>query len=311
MTKIGLIGAGRWSTPYALSAKLAGVEISGIYTPDTSGAKLADRMGSVAADDPRALIERSDAVLIGSPTDTHRDYLEMAARAGKPALCASPVVPDANEADRLEVVAGKGVYASLPLRARPEYRRLHDAVKGGDLGQIGVYRLGTCRPHPGGWREEEKRSGGMLMELGIHLVDALEWLGGGIDRIYGAQRNVDDKEYVVMVARLKEGSIAHLEVSWAEPDGVSYDYYEVSGSQGLLEYDSRREPLLVVDYHDDRATDVLSPGATAAEHELREFVRVLGGEPGAVPTLAEGLKRCHDVVKLKGAIQSGGVLTLG
>jgi predicted dehydrogenase len=309
MKKIGLIGAGRWSTPYAVSAKQAGAEVVGIYTPDPSAAKLAERIGSTAIDDPRKLMELSDVVLIGSPTDTHADYLAMAAEAGKPALCASPVVSDANQVEKITAKgAGVKAYASFPLRARAEYRRLKKALTDGDLGTSGIFRLGMCRPRPTGWRAAEDRSGGILLETGVHLLDALEWLGGPIERIYGAANTVGDNQYNVYVAKMADGSIAHLEISWSEPEGISYDYYEVSGSKGMLEYDSRREPVLLVEYHDDRDSDVYSAGTTAAQHELNALFNALDGE-GVVTDLQHGLEMCRKATRLKYAINEGDVVT--
>lgn len=304
MTKIGLIGAGRWSTPYALSAKAVGAEVVGIYTPNPSAAELSDRIQSNAIDDPRKVIELADVVLIGSPSDSHADYLAMANEAGKTALCASPVIVDPSHAEKIQGFKTVA-FASFPLRARPEYRRLKDALAGGELGTPGIYRLGVCRPKPAGWRADTERSGGALMESGIHLVDALEWLGGPVQRIYGATNQRGDSQYYVLVAKMADGSIGHIEVSWAEADGVSYDYYEVAGSDGLLEYDSRKEPLMVVDYHDN-GTDVLSPGATAAHHELSVLVSGKGNDE--LVSLADGVETCRKVKQIIAAIHADEVL---
>lgn len=309
MTKIGIIGAGRWATPYAISAKHAGAQLVGIYTPDTSGAKLAERLGSDPAEDPRKLIADSDLVVIGSPTDTHADYIVMAAEAGKTVLCASPVAQDVDQCEKIVALPRPKGFCSFPFRARPEFIKLKKAIESGDLGTVGIIRLGMCRPKAEGWRADAARSGGIMLESGIHLLDALEWLAGPVERIYGASNSADGKEYNLLVAKMADGSIAHLEVSWAEADGVSYDYYEVAGSKGLLDYDSRREPLLVVDYHGDRPTDVLSPGATAAEHELRALTSALAGGEHDLVDLEKGLELCRRMTRVRHALKAGEVLT--
>jgi len=309
MKRIGLIGAGRWATPYAVSAKQAGAELVGIYTPDPSAAKLAERAGSKPVDDPRKLMDMVDCVLIGSPTDTHIDYLQMAVEAGVAVLCASPVVNGAGHCEKLAALPMPGnFYSSFPLRARPEYQRLKKALASGELGTSGIFRLGICRPPETGWRAESDRSGGLLIETGVHLRDALEWLAGPIDRIYGASNEIGKKQYNLLVARMQDGSIAHLEISWAEAEGVSYDYYEIAGSNGLLDYDSRRDPLLVVDYHDERASEALTPGATAAENELKGLIGKLGGDSGGFTVLAHGLEVVRKAVRLKNAVEADEVL---
>ncbi len=310
MTKIGLIGAGAWSTPYAESANAVGVEISGIYAPDSSAAELAERTGASAATNPREVMESCDYVLIGSPTDTHAEYLAMAAETGKPALCASPTIADLNKLQNLQTsTSGAKAYSSFPLRARPEYSRLKTAVASGDLGTIGIYRFGICRPRPTGWRAETSRSGGLLLETGVHLLDWLEWVGGPIVRIYGATSSTETSPYTVLVAKMAEGSIAHLELSWTESEGVSYDYYEVAGSNGLLEYDSRTAPLMLLQSHENTSSEALSPGASAAEHELRAFVKKLEGGEGGFTTLEHGLDVCQKAIRVKAAIEAGEVFT--
>src|SRR5690606_5513420 len=108
----------------------------------------------------------------------HADYIAAAAAAGKPTLCASPAA--ATEADlhkMMEAAEGKSnLYSSFPLRARPEYQRLKTALSSGELGKIGMIRLGMCLPRPTGWRADESRSGGALLETGVHLIDWLDWL---------------------------------------------------------------------------------------------------------------------------------------
>ena len=287
MKRVGFIGAGRWATPYALAVKSAGGEAGGIYAPDDSAVKLAEKCGGQVIDDPRKVIEDSDLVLIGSPSDTHADYVEMAAECGKTVLCASPVAVNELTLGRVRGVADRVQgFCSLPMRWRGEFQKLKSTLKSGDLGTTGMIRLGICKARPDGWRSEEVRSGGILAEDGVHLLDLLEWLEGPIERIHGEKSVSADsgKEYVLAVARMQSGAIAHLELSWAEPQGIAYDYYEVAGSNGILEFDSRREPLMVIDEFDGERGRVVYPGATCAETELRA---VLAGGEGCA-TIAEG-----------------------
>lgn len=311
MTKIGIIGAGQWSAPYALAAANAGAEVSGVYAPDDSAANLAERVGASAAASPEDLISGADCVLLGSPTHTHADYIEMLAESGKPVLCASPVA--VSEAD-LEKIArasmGKtNLYASFPLRSRPEFQRLKLAMDAGDLGKLGIVRLGRCLPKPEGWRADVETSGGALMESGVHLVDALSWLAGPVVRIYGGSPE-SDLDYTVLVARLADGSIAHLEVSWAEAEGVAFDYYEAAGTNGLLEFDSRNAPLMRVERRGAQGAEVVLPGASVAEHELRAFLKVAAGGAGEFSTVEEAVEVCRRVLKIKDAVESDTVLML-
>ena len=292
MKNIGIIGAGSWSAPYARAAKAAGLNVTGIYTPNSSAVALAHDVDTVANEDPKVLMKKCDCVLIGSPTDTHVDYLKMAGEIGVPVLCASPVVEKAAEIERALGAGAKG-WASFPYRTRPEFARLKQAISGGDLGTVGMIRLGFCRPKPSGWRAEHERSGGILFELGSHALDTLLWLGGPLERIHCAGNSAGGREYALMVAKMADGAVAHIELSWAEAPNVSYDYYEVAGSDGLLDYDTRREPLMVVDYVDNRANEVISPGASVAHFELLALKDALEGRDSALASLEDGLEICR------------------
>lgn len=309
--KIGFIGAGRWATPYALAAKNIGLEISGIYSPDNSAEDLAKKVGTSASADADTVISGADCILIGSPTPTHAKYVEMVANAGKSALCANPAAANAADLDIIEGLArgNANLYANLYTRHRPEYLRLKSAIASGDLGTLGILRLGICLPAPDGWRADAEKSGGALLETGVHLIDALEWLAGPIQRIYGASPD-SALEFGLFVARLQDGSIAHLEISWAEADGVSFDYYEVAGSSGLLEYDSRTAPLMRVETRQPAESAIQRPGASIAEHELLALVAALEGNKTDFPTLEHGVKVARRALQIKEAVAAEQVAQL-
>lgn len=312
MTKLGIIGAGTWATPYAHAAKNAGAEITGIYTPDNSAADLAAKVNAHAASSADDVISSADCIILGSPTYTHADYIEKLATSQKPTLIASPIAATESDLDTIEKAAASApnLYASLPHRARPEFKRLKAAITSGELGQLGIVRLGKCLPKQQGWRADSAKSGGALIQTGIHLLDALTWLAGPITRIYGSTPD-SDLQYHVLVARLHDGTIAHLEISWAEADNAEYDYYEVAGSNGLLDYDTRTAPLMRLEAHTAPAAETLRPGATIAEHELRDFLNTANtGNKGDFATVTESAALCRKLLQIQQAIKANSVLTL-
>lgn len=140
-------------------------------------------------------------------------------------------------------------WPSLPLRQRPEIRHLKEVVASGKLGQIGTIRFSLCRSNTveGPFSYTETLPNVNALELvGIHAIDAVRGCFGDIDRLHAVESNEAGTKaaYGVATARLVSGAILHIEASMAEPPGQHYLTYEIAGAKGILEYDSRKEPLV-------------------------------------------------------------------
>ena len=293
MTRIGFIGAGRWATPYADAVKELGATVAGIYAPDETAARLAERTGGTVSPNAQAVVELCDLLVIGSPTDTHEEYLELASKHGRKVFCSSPI------GTSVDGGASAQGYASFPFRTKPEYIKLKETVADGSLGDIGMIRIGLCCPKPEGWRADKKRSGGLLLELGVHGLDLLEWIGGPIERVYSQANEAEGLAYQVLVARLASGAIAHIELSWAEASGVAFDYYEVAGSKGLLDFDSRKELELVVECRESGVAGRSSlVNRKLATLEMQQVLKAVAGESTELVTVADAISQLAKVLQI-------------
>lgn len=166
-------------------------------------------------------------------------------------------------------------WASLPLRRRPEIAHLQETLSSSKLGQIGTIRLSLCRStqSPGslGYDEIAEKSGA-LRQLAPHAFDAIQWCFGDIDRIHAVQstESSDAPQYALITFRMASGAIGHLELSLAEPAGGDYIAYEIAGANGILEYDSRKEPLIAVQSRQSTPAQQVTPPELIAE--LRDFI---------------------------------------
>jgi myo-inositol 2-dehydrogenase/D-chiro-inositol 1-dehydrogenase len=99
MLRFGLLGAGRIGQIHgrniAASADARLVAVADVDAQaagalaESTGAEVRDLQAIVAAGD-------IDAILIGTPTDSHADLIEAGARAGKAVFCEKPVDLDAS-----------------------------------------------------------------------------------------------------------------------------------------------------------------------------------------------------------------------
>src|SRR5262245_13288497 len=95
MIRIAMLGAGRIGKIHAGNvASNPGCRLIAVADPVKQAAgALAETLGAEASTDPKATLARGDidAVVIGTPTDTHVDLMLESVRHGKAVLCEKPI----------------------------------------------------------------------------------------------------------------------------------------------------------------------------------------------------------------------------
>jgi len=152
--------------------------------------------GQAVIDDPEV-----EAVLIASPTSTHRDLLLATLAAGKPVLCEKPLAPTFPVVREMhDAVVAAGVAAQVGFHSRFHYlfNRLRDLVQSGELGSPMGYVLredqywptGDVVPGHSSWRSDRAQAGGgALLEHTIHGADVVSWLFGPARQVFGRTRS--------------------------------------------------------------------------------------------------------------------------
>ncbi|MBN9307800.1 Gfo/Idh/MocA family oxidoreductase, partial [Devosia sp.] len=93
MVKFGILGAGRIGKVHAGTIANS-PRASVAYVADAiadAASSLAGSVGAQVLSVDEVIASDVDAILIATPTDTHADLIERAARAGKAILCEKPV----------------------------------------------------------------------------------------------------------------------------------------------------------------------------------------------------------------------------
>jgi predicted dehydrogenase len=143
-----------------------------------------------------------DAVMITSPTSTHRDLVLAVLEAGKPMLCEKPLAPNLEVVEKLcDAVSATSISAQVGFHSRfhPLIANLRQIVGGGELGAPMGYALrddqywptGDVVPGHSSWRSDRALAGGgALLEHSIHAVDILCWVFGPVRRVQSLNRRV-------------------------------------------------------------------------------------------------------------------------
>ncbi|TLF45509.1 Gfo/Idh/MocA family oxidoreductase [Halomonas urmiana] len=128
-----------------------------------------------------------DYVSIASPNYLHDSHMRFALRSGAEAICEKPLVLNPWNIDGLQDMerdTGQKVNTILQLRLHPAIIALHDEVQSQprdrkyevDLTYI------TSRGHwyLQSWKGDEKKSGGIATNIGVHFYDMLHFIFGDL-----------------------------------------------------------------------------------------------------------------------------------
>lgn len=245
---IGVIGLGRMGRVYAgfVAAQLHSAALVAVSDPQES---VLAQYSVETYQDYRALLAnpKVQAVIVTTPTHTHREVVMAAAEAGKAIFCEKPTALSLRETDIMLDAVDK---ARVPFqvgfmrrfdRAYVEAKRQIDA---GVIGQPVTVRSVSRDPFRTSLEYANPAvSGGLIIDMGIHDFDVVRWLmGDDVTRVYTETAalvypeltTVNDVDNAQIALRFSKGGIGNIEVSRTARYG--YDIRaEVIGTEGALQ----------------------------------------------------------------------------
>ena len=248
--RYGIVGCGGIGATHAEAVRSAdGATLVACANRSKAGARVfADDHGLDAwYTSVTAMIEDSDldAVSVCTPSGTHADVTIEAAQAGADVLCEKPLDVYADRMDRMidaceaADVTLAGVFQE---RFQPATRRAKAAIDAGELGQpvLGDAQVKWFRPQfyydSAEWRGTRAMDGGAFMNQGIHSLDALQWVMGGVESVQAATdtlaRDLECEDTGAMTLRFENGAVGTVAVSMATKGGT--DRTEINGTEGSL-----------------------------------------------------------------------------
>ena len=127
--------------------------------------------------------EGVEFVSICSPNYLHDAHIRFALRSGAHAVCEKPVVLNPwnlDSLEELEAETGLGINTVLQLRLHPAIVALRDRfASGGGAPEIDLaYITPRGRWYHQSWKGDASKSGGVAMNIGVHVFDMLSWIFG-------------------------------------------------------------------------------------------------------------------------------------
>lgn len=266
--RIGIIGAGNIAAAHVRAMReLDGVEAAGVYDPDRARAEaLVLGTPATAFDSPEELHAAVDGVIIASPNRSHFDHACAALAHGRHVLCEKPMaVTPRQTAEMAERAEASGLVCAVGFNYRylPVAQELRRRIAAGDFGRILhadlAFKRGSALTRKSyTWRDggEELATSGALGDLGVHLIDLLEFLFGhpldpdaslvklrtNVPAKEGRTVHVDDHAFVG--GRLHDGAYVTLTASKsALPDDLGLSL-RIIGERQEATYRSATGPVL-------------------------------------------------------------------
>ncbi len=246
---VGMVGAGGIAEQHlATLSRSRSVKSIGIYDPAEDRArKIAKTFSCEVRSDVDQLVAQSDVVWICSPPFAHREPIHKAASAGKAIFCEKPLALGLRECRQLKQRvedANVPFFMGLSCRFIPVFQKIRQMIDKGDLGEptmIWSNRVGYLTgPTAVGWRMDDQKSGGVVVEFAVHELDFIRWVGGEFARVAAvtSDKTINPGRFTdtaSITGVLQSGACAQVNVSWANP---RYEWRRgVQGTEAAVHYD--------------------------------------------------------------------------
>ncbi|KVT85683.1 oxidoreductase [Burkholderia ubonensis] len=180
LLRIGLMGFGfAGATFHAPVIAASGrTQVAAIATGQPDRARAAYPDARIVADlDALLALDDVECVVIATPNDTHFPLARQVLDAGRHVVVDKPVTLTSDEALALARLANTRSRVFAPFHNRRwdgDFLTVRRVVESGELGRITCVTSHFDRFRPQvrvRWREEAARGGGLLLDLGPHLID--------------------------------------------------------------------------------------------------------------------------------------------
>ncbi|MBM0255678.1 Gfo/Idh/MocA family protein [Micromonospora sp. 4G55] len=232
--RLGIVGAGGFATFLTGALRdLPDVTVTVVADPDTDRARrLAEILAARPVPDWRALVTADDVdvVVVATPPAGHAETTLAALRAGRHVFAEKPLAVNEDEAIAIRdavAATGRVLVVDHVLRYNPVIRalaRLRDPRFAAPPGSPSDPLLGPVRRlafendasdedlGPGHWFWDERVSGGIFVEHGVHFFDAADALVGAIPEsvqgILGHRPESNLLDLAVATTRYPDGALA-------------------------------------------------------------------------------------------------------
>jgi predicted dehydrogenase len=293
--RVAVLGMGWWSDVLSDAIKRSSeIEIVACFTRSEDKRRaFAEKYGCRAASSyEEILTDRSIAGIINTtPNNVHLETTRQAADAGKHVFLDKPIANTVREGREIaEVCKTAGVVLALGYQRRREnhFRWIKSEIDAGRFGKLVQAECNISRDRLGqfdlsSWRyTAEGMPGGVMLQIGIHYVDVLEYLMGPIKSVSARLAQLvlpgDNPDVANMILQHENNALSNLTASYASAS--EFYMMNVYGKEASAYYDLFGG-LRHLKRGEKAARAIATEKNDTIREELEEFARCArrGGQP--------------------------------
>lgn len=269
--------------------------------------------------------EKLDLIILCTPTYTHHKLSILGLKNGAHVICEKPIAVNSDQAKKMIEASdktGKKLFIAQARRFDPRWTGIKADIDSKSVGEVVFLRrseqAGASFPR-GSWYVDPKKGGGVLLDVGIHCSDFINWYvgegkfpatikatgltgsdaGGGEDCIIFAS----------VFLEYENGKSGLFEVSWMHPraHGPFYSDLTIWGTNGKIEYeDKNSNPMLTVQEEKTefpRYYPMMSAPPVTFQIEVQHFVDCIRYNREPRVTSAEALLALEIIEEARSCIE--------
>ncbi len=270
-----------------------------------------------------------DAIAVITPNYTHKDLVIAALEAGKHVFCEKPMaitVADCNEMIGAVQRTHKALQIGTQRRHSNGYKLLVETIRTKIDGPIlhsdlfdyrGDWRVPAEDEYPKGvgyWRLDQSKSGGVVYEMGAHIIDVNNWVFDSepisVSSLQGVNdlslRKRDSMDHGGVLVRYANGALMNYGGNVYNYGASAADtFFGVNGSvqmgQGKISINYGYPKGFTNPVEIPKPETISIPGGDGVVDELKHFAKVLDGKAKAYP---DGYIGRQSIQILEGSVRS-------
>jgi predicted dehydrogenase len=295
--RVASLGMGWWSDVLADAINRSGkLTITACYSrSEEKRAAFAAKYGCRAVPSYEAILADKDieAVINTTPNGVHLETTRAAADAGKHVFLDKPIANTVSDGRRITEICRKaGVVLALGYQRRREsqFRWIKRQIDEGLFGKLvnaeaNISRDRLGKIDLGSWRYQAAgMPGGVMLQIGIHYTDVLEYLMGPVKAVSGQFARLvlpgDNPDVASLVLEHENGALSTLNASYASAS--EYYLMNIYGKEATAYYDMF-EGLRMLKRGEEKPVKVAFANKDTIAEELEEFANAV--RSGAAPEI--------------------------